>query len=92
MSTDAAGQGRTRPAWHRRAWFCGSSLVGVALVALLVSFPFIAGDPGPGNPAGKHDPAWFNVMGDFVIGFLILGGLLVIAPSLSKWIVGRRAR
>jgi len=84
--------GAARPAWQVRARTCGLTLVSVAVVAMVTSFPFIAGDPGPGSPANKKDPAWFPVVGAIAVSFLIVGILLLLAPPMLGWVGRRSAR
>ena len=84
--------GAARRTWHVRARTRGLTLISVAVVAMVTSFPFIAGDPGPGSPAGKKDPAWFPVVGAIAVSFLIVGILLVVAPPLFGWVSSRGAR
>jgi hypothetical protein len=89
---DAEHREVIRPAWHRRASICGVMLIGAALVAMVTSFPFIAGDPRPGHPADQRDPTWFPIVGWIVVAFLFVGITLLVAPLISKRIARRGAR
>lgn len=66
-------------------------LICVFPLYLLASFPFIYGDPGPGQP--KTDPSWFVPLSFVSVAALLIGGGLLVAVRRRRrhQTPGRRA-
>jgi len=71
----------------RRIGLIGIALIALGMVAMVASFPFISGDPGPGQEA--TDPSWFRPMATCVLIGAGLGIGLVGAFSI-RWLILRR--
>lgn len=68
----------------------GMTLIILGVVGMLAAFPFISGDPGPGQAA--TDPAWFHPMATGLVIVLGLGIVLVSASPVHRLIRRRRKR
>jgi len=59
-------------------------MVGAALTFFVVSFPFIAGDPGPRDIGVESDPRWFTVGGSIALGLLVVGGGVLLTLGVRR--------
>jgi hypothetical protein len=58
----------------------GIVLLCVGFAGFGASFPFIAGEPVNANE-NKGNPAWFQVLGFFLVGAIVLGLVLISWPA-----------
>jgi O-antigen/teichoic acid export membrane protein len=68
----------------------GVALIILGVVGMLAVFPFIYGDPGPGQVA--TDRAWFRPVATGLLIVLGLGIVLVSASPVHRLIRRRRQR
>ncbi len=66
----------------------GLTLIILGVAGFLAMFPFIFGDPGPGQNA--TDPSWIRPVGDGSSIAIGLGIVLVSASAIHRLILGRR--
>jgi len=66
----------------------GITLIILGVAGMLATFPFIYGDPGPGQDA--TDPSWFGPVGASLLIVLGLGIVLVCAAPIHRLILRRR--
>ena len=75
--------GRMSARW-RWTGLVGIGLIGLGMVGMLASFPFIYGDPGPGQD--PTDPAWFGPVATCLVIAIGLGIGLVGAVAI-RWLM-----
>jgi hypothetical protein len=64
----------------------GITLIILGMSGMVAAFPFIAGDPGPGEPA--TDPAWFHPVATGLV--IVLGlGIVLACASPVHWLIRR---
>jgi hypothetical protein len=71
----------SEPRWYLRARLIGRAGIILFSLGVIVSFPFIYGDPVSGTV--KRDPSWFPLVGRICIAALVVGLSLLLAPIVD---------
>ena len=79
---DREGSGDWRSHGSRRLRVVGVTAIALGLTAMLASFPFIYGDPLPGQAV--TDPPWFRPVAGASILLIVLGGGLLVALAILR--------
>ena len=82
-----AGRMSERGDLGRLTRWAGMALIILGFAGMVATFPFIYGDPAPGQDA--TDPTWFGPVGTGLV--VALGaGVVLIGASLIHWLVLHR--
>jgi hypothetical protein len=68
----------------------GLTLIILGMAGMMATFPFIFGDPGPGQEA--TDPSWFFPVATILVIAIGLGSMLVGASVVHRLILRRSGR
>ncbi len=78
------------PSWYRRARLAGAWAMAIGAGAIVITFPFVGGDPGSVADSELADPAWTRVLGGVGVALLVVGLLALLAPSAHRVLARRR--
>lgn len=76
------------PGWHRRFRVLGVIALSLGVAGFLASFPFIYGDPAPGQAAATTK--WFEPVGGVLLLFIALGEAFLAAPLVHRFFARHR--
>lgn len=72
------------PRWYRIGRLAGIAAMALGCVALVLSFPYVAGDPGSFAESTEPDPAWATILSQISLGLLGGGLVLYLLPLVHE--------
>lgn len=78
------------PSWYRRTRLIGAWVIACGVAGILCALPPNFGDPGSVAEAEIPDPTWTRVLTGAGALLLVLGLLVLLAPSTHRLLLRRR--
>jgi|GEM_PF-4063687 len=78
------------PSWYRPVWAVAALALAAGMVAVLISYGYVSGEPESAATADLPDPTWTLVLGGVGLGLLFVGMLVMLAPTAHQLLSRRR--
>lgn len=78
------------PSWYRAVWAVAALALAAGVVAIMISYTYLSGEPESAATADLPDPTWTLVLGGVGLGLLFVGLLVLLAPTAHQLLTRRR--
>ncbi|MDQ1742886.1 MAG: hypothetical protein QOE23_1225 [Pseudonocardiales bacterium] len=67
-------------------------MIAAGVVAIVITYPYISGEPGSAAESDLPDPAWTRMLGGIGTGLMVVGLLVLLALTVHRLLARRRPR